>query len=234
MTHQPPNTPSTPSTPNTPSASRGFPAHITPDYQRDWPRYFDAVSDMGPRDTLLRAADVFGPVNPANPPLAIDVGCGEGRDTRELLARGWRVVAFDSSLDGLARLRASVPPAHQPRLVVHTLSLEDAAHSPLLPRRADLINASFSLPFCLPAAFPALWERTVNTLAPAGLFAGQLFGDRDEWATIRPESHHTRENVLALLAPFALIHFDEVEKDGDDAMGQTKHHHLFHIVARKH
>jgi hypothetical protein len=39
--------------------------------------------------------------------------------------------------------------------------------------------------------------------------------------------------VLELLAPFEIVQLEEVEKDGSDAMGGTKHHHLFHIVARR-
>jgi tellurite methyltransferase len=222
-----------PTPPDAQGTPRRAPDTISADYQRDWPRYFDAVGALGPRDTLLRALDAFGAVNPASPPLAIDIGCGEGRDTRELLARGWRVVAFDSSSDGLARLHASAPAAALPRLSAHQIPFEDAASSPLLPKRAELINASFALPFCDPAAFPALWAWIVRTLAPTGLFAGQLFGDRDEWAPIRPASHLTRAQVDALLAPFDPLHLDEVEKHAGDAMGENKHHHLYHIVARK-
>ncbi|MEY3230500.1 MAG: hypothetical protein RL689_589 [Planctomycetota bacterium] len=206
---------------------------IGADYQRDWPVYFDHVGDSGARETLVAAMDLHGPVDPRRPPLALDVACGEGRDVRALLRRGWRVAAFDSSDEGLARLRSKVDPSHAARLTLHRLTREEAATSPLLPPRVDLVNASFALPFCEPGAFAALWSRLCGMLAPGGRFAGQIFGDRDEWASVRPGSHYTREAMLRLFEGFVMERCDEVEKDGSDAMGSTKHHHLFHVVARK-
>jgi tellurite methyltransferase len=206
---------------------------IGADYQRDWPTYFDFVGDSGARETLLAAMDSHGPVDPAHPPLALDVACGEGRDVRELLRRGWRVAAFDSSAEGLERLRARVEPSQTARLTLHRLTMEAAATSTLLPVRVDLVNASFALPFCEPSAFAALWSRLRGMLAPGGRFAGQIFGDRDEWAKVRPASHYTREAMLRLFEGFVMERCDEVEKDGSDAMGSTKRHHLFHVVARK-
>jgi len=44
---------------------------------------------------------------------------------------------------------------------------------------------------------------------------------------------HPREEVERLLAPFEAERFDEVEEDGETALGKPKHWHLFHIVARK-
>lgn len=102
-----------------------------------------------------------------------------------------------------------------------------------LPRNADLINASFALPFCKPESFGELWAWIVRTLRPGGRFSGQIFGDRDEWAPIRPASHRTREQALRLFDGFDLERFDEVEKVGCDGVGGKKQHHIFHIVARK-
>jgi SAM-dependent methyltransferase len=204
---------------------------ITPDYQRDWPRYFEAVGGLGARDTLHRALAAHGPVDPAFPPLAIDVGCGEGRDTRVLLGAGWQVLAFDSSELGIQQLLEKTDPALRARLEARVLTFEAAAE--VLPERAALINASFALPFCHPDAFGALWNKLCSMLAPGGLFAGQIFGDRDEWAPVRPGSHYSRTAMERLFADFDFVHLEEVEKDGNDALMSIKHHHLYHIVARK-
>jgi hypothetical protein len=104
---------------------------------------------------------------------------------------------------------------------------------PRVPARVDFVNASFALPFCDPSHFPALWSWITTVLSPGGRFAGQFFGDRDEWCPIRPASHVTRAQLESLLAPFAIEYLDEVEKRGDDAMGGTKYHHVFHVVARR-
>lgn len=210
---------------------------LTPDYQRPWPAYFDAVASQPPRDTLLRALanmqrDHTGPTSPL---IAIDLACGEGRDTRAMAASplNLHVFATDNSADAITRLSAALPTAHAARVTPLQLSLEDAASSPLLPPSAHLINASFALPFCHEDHFPVLWAWIVHTLTPGGRFSGQVFGDRDEWAAVNPRRHFTRGQTLALLKAFDLEHFDEVEKEGSDALMKTKQHHLFHIVARK-
>ncbi len=166
---------------------------------------------------------------------AIDVACGEGRDTRAMIARpGWSVVAFDADQTGVARTLASLADDDRPRCRVHRLTFEElASNARGLPENADLVNASFALPFCPPACFPRVWAWIVGVLVPGGRFAGQFFGDRDEWKPVRPRSHYTRAEVESLLASFEVEWLDEVEKEGQDAMGGVKHHHVFHVVARK-
>ncbi|MFO0831835.1 MAG: class I SAM-dependent methyltransferase [Phycisphaerales bacterium] len=210
---------------------------LSPQYQRDWPAYFDAVADQPPRDTLLRALAAFD-AERALPtaPAAIDLACGEGRDTRAILASGpsFHVHAVDNSPDALSRLRARLTAAQARRVTPVALALEHVADRPhLFPAHAHLINASFALPFCHEDHFPRLWAWITSTLLTGGRFSGQIFGDRDEWAAVNPRRHFTRVETLDLLSPFHIEHFEEVEKDGSDATGGTKHHHLFHIVARK-
>lgn len=218
---QPPNQPE--------NVSRHRRATLTPDYQRHWPAYFDAVTGKPPRDTLLLALQSPGLV----PGLAVDIACGEGRDTRAILAHdpAWRVLAIDWADDGLARLQASLDPADAARVTLARARMEDIAGRFAGVGPASLVNASFALPFCDPGAFAGLWSWIGRTLGPGGVFAGQFFGDRDEWAAVRPGSHRTRAQVSALLEAFDVLHLDEVEKDGDDAMGGAKHHHVFHVVA---
>ncbi|MBI1189945.1 MAG: methyltransferase domain-containing protein [Tepidisphaera sp.] len=220
------------------------PTHPTIDgnYSRDWPAYFAAVANQPPRDTLLRALDALaatefaGDATPES--WAIDIACGEGRDTRAMLARfrGWRVLALDASEQGLALLTRGLAATDVARVVTQACPMERVAttHASLgRERRVALINASFALPFCEPGAFEQLWAWVWATLSPGGCFAGQLFGDRDEWATIDPRRHRSRAQVERLLEGVEVVHLEEAEKDGPDAMGGTKHHHVFHIVARK-
>lgn len=205
------------------------PAHVYA-AQRDWPKYFDRVAGKPPRDTLVAALDAFEregipDASSVEPPLAIDLGCGEGRDTEELLRRGWRVIAIDGHPDGIRRLHNRDLP-HRDRLTVRHEPFEGL----VLPR-ATLINASFSLPFCPPEHFDTLWRTLVEAIKPGGRFSGQLFGDRDDWASIPDRSHQTRAQAEALLADFAIERFDEQEDDGNDALDNPKHWHRFDIVA---
>lgn len=193
---------------------------------RDWPGYFASVAGKPARETLIEALRLFGNEAPSD---AIDLGCGEGRDTQELLGRGWRVLAIDGSQKGIDLLRARPGLAEHPRLSTRVSVFEDLTDLP----RARLLNASFSVPFCHPDHFARLWSVLTGAIAPGGRFAGQLFGDRDSWATIPDRSHHTREEALALFDGFHLEMFDEEERDKQDCQGYEKRWHVFHIVARK-
>jgi tellurite methyltransferase len=186
----------------------------------DWTRYYDAAGNA-PRETLLQALSGF-----SEPGEAIDLGCGTGRDTVELLRRDWRVLAIDSHEEAIRRLRASV--GLHDRLETRVAAFEDA----VLPS-SDLVNASYSLPFCRPELFDDFWERLVAALRGGGRFCGQLFGDRDEWAPADDITFFTRDAAEALLQPFEVERFDEVEEDSTTVVGDPKHWHVFHVVARK-
>lgn len=193
---------------------------------RDWPGYFAAVAGRPPRETLLRALELFG----SSPPgFAIDLGAGEGRDTAPLLARGWRVLAIDGHPEAVRRIaaRADIPPAARARLEVRRAMLESADLPP-----CDFLNASFTLPFCRPEHFPALWSRIVAAIRPGGRFAGQFFGPRDDWAALPDRTHHSLAQVRALLSAFSIEFFQEEDKDGQDSLSHPKHWHAFHVVAR--
>lgn len=196
--------------------------------KRDWPGYYDAVAGKGPRETLVDALDRFDAEGLPDAPLAIDLGCGEGRDTVELLKRGWRVLAIDAEQDAFSRLYARPDLCHRDDLRTAVAPFETTPFEPAL-----LVNASFALPFCPPEHFADLWKRLVDAVLPGGRFAGQLFGERDTWAAIPDRTHHTRAQVEALLAPFEIERLDEEERDGEDAMHNAKHWHIFHVVARK-
>nr|WP_263972540.1 hypothetical protein [Pseudanabaena yagii] len=72
-------------------------------FDRDWSAYYQAVAGRPPRDTLLKALDLFElEKSTKSPRLAIDLGCGDGRDTVELLSRGWKVLAIDGNTEAIA------------------------------------------------------------------------------------------------------------------------------------
>jgi SAM-dependent methyltransferase len=201
------------------------------DFQQRWSRYYAAVDGRPPRDTLLRALECsHDSVSDSSATgIAIDLGCGEGRDTVELLRRGWHVLAIDGESEAIARLlqREDVDLT---RLDTRTEKFEDLV---LVEHAVDLINASFCLPFCSAEAFPMVWQGIVDALKPEGLFCGHLFGDRDSWAS-SPKTHHlTRHQVEEYLQPFTLEWFEEEEHPGKTALGEDKYWHIFNIVARK-
>jgi tellurite methyltransferase len=192
-----------------------------------WTEYYEAAGD-DPRDTLLDALRRFEG-EPARDRFAVDLGCGTGRDTVELLRRGWAVLAIDGQAEALERLLArELPPAWSDCLITMRASFQEAEWP-----ETDLVNSSFALPFCPPAAFPGLWRRIERSLRPGGRFCGHLFGDRDGWSDEDELTFQTRAEVEALLALLEVERLDEIEEDGTTATGKDKHWHLFHLVARK-
>jgi SAM-dependent methyltransferase len=185
--------------------------------------YYDATAARPPRRTLLAALERF-----AAPGNAVDLGCGDGRDTIELLRRGWVVIAIDAEAEAIARLTARPDLAAGARLETRVARFEDARWP-----SCDLVNSSFALPLCPPPAFPALWQRIVASLQPGGRFAGQLYGDRDGWAGNPGMTHMTRAAAERLLQALDVELFEEEQSDTVTPRGKPKHWHIFHVVARR-
>jgi len=193
----------------------------------DWPGYFASVLGKGARETLVAALDSFAQEGFTNG-LGVDIAAGEGRDALELLGRGWRVVATDNHPDAFPLLWSRVPEALKSRLTTVDVDFAETQ----VPD-CDLVNASFALPFCDPADFPGLWSRIVAAIRPGGRFAGQFFGDRDTWASLPGRTHHSQDEVVALLEGFDIEMMRVEEKDDPPELRSPKHWHLFHVVARK-
>ena len=208
---------------------RPLPPMKSQDYSEveDWPGYFASVLGKGARETMVAALDAFSQEG-FDQGLGVDIAAGEGRDTLELLERGWRVVATDNHPDAFPLLLARVPDASRSRLT--TVEVDFAE---MQVPACDLVNASFALPFCKPEDFAPLWARIVVAIRPGGRFAGQFFGDRDTWASLPGRSHHSRAEVENLLADFDIEMMSEEERDDPPDVRSPKHWQLFHVVARK-
>ncbi len=197
-------------------------------FETRWNQYYQAVEGRPPRSTLTRALEHHAADAHPLPPFAVDLGCGDGRDTVELLRQGWRVLAIDGEPEAIARLRQRGD-CDRTYLETRVQRFEDLT----LPPDISLINASFCLPFCPPDAFPHLWEEIVVALTTGGRFCGQLFGNQDSWAAYPHITHHRRDQVDDLLAPFTVEWLEEENHPGRTALGEEKHWHLFNIVARR-
>jgi SAM-dependent methyltransferase len=223
----------------------------------DWPGYFNAIANKPARETLVKALELFeagdAAANGKKRPrqrIALDIGCGEGRDTRELLRRKgpvrWSLMVTDGSARGLDILLDSLKPAEHKWLYVAQCRMEEiprryplsrgGIRHGLTERRAikvDLVNSSFALPFCAPRELPVLWRWIASLIRPGGRFAGQIFGDRDTWAHVRKTTGVSRPRLERMFKDFVFEELREEEKDDITSMGEPKHWHVFHIVARK-
>ncbi|WP_448598461.1 class I SAM-dependent methyltransferase [Thermoleptolyngbya sp.] len=196
--------------------------------QQNYQENYPAVGGCPPRTTLMKALAFCDADARPLPRFAVDLGCGDGQDTAELLRRGWRVLAIDCKPEAIARLRqrSDLDRTHLETRVQHFENLT-------LPPDVSLINASFCLPFCPPQHFAQLWEEIVVALSPSGRFCGQLLGDQDTWATSADLTCHNRSQVNQLLTPFEVEWLEEENHPSNPALGEEKHWHMFHIVARK-
>ena len=203
-----------------------------PHFQRRWTDYYQAVEGRPPRETLVMALERFAVELPPGMRgtigTAVDLGCGDGRDTVELLRQRWRVIAVDGEPEAITRLRQRSD-INRTYLETRVQRFENLT----LPPDVDLVNASFCLPFCPLDFFAALWEEIVTALRPGGRFCGHLFGDRDSWVNYADINYHTRGQVDRLLDPFTIELLDEEEHPGRTALGEEKHWHIYNIVASK-
>jgi SAM-dependent methyltransferase len=194
----------------------------------DWTRFYDATEGRAPRRTLLFALDLLEAQGA--PGQAVDLGCGAGRDTVELLRHGWRVLALDGEPEALERLRA-IPNLPNPSLLETRLQRFEVPGFALPPCR--LVNASFSIPFLPEAAFRRLWAQIFAALEPGGCFAGQLLGRRDTWAAREGVTAFGRDALDELIAGTEALMYEESEEDSTTVRGTAKHWHVFHLVLRK-
>ncbi len=202
-----------------------------PTLKRDWKAYYNAVAHRPPRKTVLTALAAF-----KEPGMGIDLGCGDGRDTVEILRQNWAVLAIDKEPEAIRRLRDSVTARLLARTYLNTqqLTTQIVSFEELqLPKQVNLINASFSLPFCPPEAFPNLWNQIFNSLVTGGRFCGHLFGERDSWCDSELVNCFTRLQVETLLKPYEIELLEEEEHPGKTPLGEDRYWHIFHIVARK-
>ena len=195
--------------------------------EMSWDDYYKKIQGRAPRQLLLDALEKFQSETSLQ---AIDLGSGDGTETAVLLARGWHALAVDGESAGIKRLMEKVPKdaqGAQAHLQTQVAKFEDVILPP-----ADLIHASYSIPFCHPDHFPVLWDKISNALNPGGRFAGQFFGVHDTWADNKDMTFHTETQVRAMLTQFETEYFHEQDEDGEAASG-PKHWHVFTVIARK-
>lgn len=195
---------------------------------RRWAAYYRSTARRPPRELLLQALNhIEWEHRPARRRTAIDLGFGAGNDTLELLRRGWRVVAIDAEPAAARFLARRVPARQKVSLTCLVAPMEELE----LPH-ADLIYASFSLPFCSPAHFRRLWSSIRGSLRPGGHFAGQLFGDHDEWRGERQLCFHSVKQVRRLAQGFKVELLREVAEEGRSFDG-PKRWHYFDLILGK-
>jgi tellurite methyltransferase len=195
-----------------------------------WDRYYTVTVDRPPWETVRLAVGLFAADDADHPRrrFAVDLGCGAGRDARELLRSGWRVLAIDRERGAIESLKAATPPDLRPALetCVADLATVDVP-------ACDLVNASLSLPFLAADRFWGAWERVLVALQVGGRVAAMLFGDRDGSASDPSMTCPPPQMVRASLSSFEIEHWVDREEDTQTALGEPHHFHMVQLVARR-
>lgn len=72
----------------------------------------------------------------------------------------------------------------------------------------------------------------MSALLPGVFFVGQLFGNKDDWASDVTRTFHSELEARALFRGLSLKAFEVQEYDEPNMRG-TKHWHRFDVIAQK-
>lgn len=204
------------------------------DEDSDWEEYFESKGDEppSPRSTLVNSLELIEADNHgshhAAPLAAIDLGCGTGGDTIELLRKKtWNVLAIDKQKFAIRAVGEFARRENLGGLSTQQVSFEQANLGE--KDSIDLVNASFSLPFCKPKAFPRVWSKITSVIKPGGYFAGHFFGPKHTATDAKMKLPENQVRALFPESTFEIISIKEVkENDDDDDLW-----HEFHVIAKK-
>jgi hypothetical protein len=137
------------------------------------------------------------------------------------------VHAVDGSPDTERRVLATTEDLDRSRLTVAAVRFDQLTGLP----PTDLVFAGYSLPYAAPEDFGRIWSLVRSALRPGGWFAGNLFGDRDEWAGQPGGTYLAEQAARALFDGMQVVQW-QVEDGVGPAFSGPKHWHVFDVIAQ--
>ncbi len=183
-------------------------------------------------------------LNETHPPAgeALDLGCGEGRNSLLLARYGYQVHAIDASSQGIHKLERY---ARLQDLHTITYSVADAREVQLTPNFYDAIVAVTILDHLTEKEGKKVAESIINALKPAGFVFIEAFTVHDPAANAaRKESetisetasfvqHYFDEGELAAwFSQLETLLYEEIMKY-DDSHGTPHYHGIARLIGRK-
>ncbi|WP_064609200.1 class I SAM-dependent methyltransferase [Photobacterium sp. J15] len=193
----------------------------------DWLNYLSNQKTLAPRAHLIEAHHVL--CNLTQEKVAVDCGCGSGRDTIYLLEKDYQVFAFDNDIKCLEMLTEHPLAAASPKLDVQLCSFSEFEFP-----RAHLINASACLFFCPKSDFSRLWLQIENNLYSGGIFCGHFISAVDiNIDEELPVLTHTRHEIEQLLSDFYIVSWKEKQEFSAQLTGKKRPWLVHTIIAMK-
>ena len=199
---------------------------------KSWSRYYARTRTEKPNPHLAFALSrIRGRARDCR--VAMDGGCGAGRDTAFLLTAGFDVHAFDPDARSITICEDRFRDLLGRGCFMHRADFVSAHYHP-----CAAFVATASLFFTRPATFADVWSRITSAIEPGGVFCGNLLGVRDTWASPEAdtvgvvtafESHAARN----LFGGFDIARWHERDETGATVSGNAKHWHTFHVVGVK-
>lgn len=190
--------------------------------------YYERSLNVDVYPHLRMALDI---VDVSLPKVAVDVGCGAGRDALFLVERGFKVHAYDRSDAAIARLSEMGSMYLNEKLFPKVCSFEKFEYP-----RSSLVCACSSLFFCDPGVFSRVWGSIARSLLSGGVFCGHFMGPNDSWAKMKRGdlTVHTVEELQDLFGrDFRVMDIHEHDSAGKTLLGKEKHWHTYSVVAQK-
>ena len=185
-------------------------------------KYYEKT-EVNRSSPLLKKFFMYGYNKKLNGNIAIDLGCGAGNDTVELINNGFTVTAIDSEVGVKEILQRRIPDSEKLNIIINDFSKIE------LPK-ADLITANMSL-FFVKDNFNIFITNMLKSINENGFFVGNFLGKEDDWK----ESNTTveKEKLLEYFKNFDINYFSEEKYYKDTALGKNKFWHVYTIIAQK-
>lgn len=209
---------------------QGFTAPTPPVKNKYWEAYFKAKLRDPPAGFVVEGLNAIKQNDPHK--VAIDLGCGVGHETVQLLQRGYNVVAVDGQAEAFDYLKQQPnigPYLGHLRTIVSSFEKLNFSELP----QADLVVASFALPFMRANDFNNTWQKVVAKIKPGGYFIGNLFAPDFSFFADKfrgSMTFHSKPEALALFNGFEVVGFQEVKAPGTKP-GTINHYYVF--IAKK-
>ena len=193
----------------------------------DWLDYLSNQKLLPPRAHVIEAHQFLG--NATKDRIAVDCGCGTGRDTLYLLEQDYQVYAFDINIKSLEALSEHPLAASAPALDVQLSSFSDYEFP-----RTHLINASACLFFCSRNEFYQLWPNIQQSLYSGGVFCGHFLGIDDNCShEDLPVLTHNKNELEQLFSSFYVVSWKEKQEYSAQLTGERRAWLVHTIIAMK-